>query len=108
MEPWMTNGAELRKLSFEELEAHFEPLIYKFSNSGGESRLARGGIAGYDPDDFAQEARLVLWKCQESFSPETKAGYQGRPSTFINFFIHAVENKFGKLRASSDKYHRPV
>lgn len=104
----MTNGSAVRALSFEELEAKFAPLIFKWSHGRGESRSAHGGIMGYDEDDFAQEVRLVLWKCQESFSPETKAGYQGRPSTFINFFIHAVENKFGKLRAASDKFHRPV
>ena len=104
----MNSGRVLRTLSFEELEQKLHPLIYKLSHTGGRSAYASEGIPGYEVEDFEQELRLVLWKCQQSFSPETKSGYAGKASTFMNFFIHAVENKFGKLRASTDKYYRPI
>lgn len=95
-------------LSFEELVEELRPLIYKYSHNNGDSRWAKGGIPGSDADDFEQEALTIIWKCQQSYDPDVKSGFEGRKSTFMNFLIHSLDNKFGKLRMASDKYYRPI
>lgn len=105
---WLVNGDAIRAMSFEELEKRFTPLIYKLSHTGGVSRFAKNGIPGLDVEDFEQELKLRLWLCQQRYVPEQKSGHEGRPSSFFNYYIHAVENYFGKLRVAADKHHRPV
>lgn len=87
-------------MSFEELENQYKPLIAKY---------ARWNIPGYAPDDIAQEVRLTLWKCQQAFDPETRKGFNGRPSSFLNYLITSIENTLGKApRRFSQSYYQPV
>lgn len=106
----LVDGDAIRSLTYEELEERFRPLIYKLSHTGGVSRFAKNGIPGMDADDFEQEVKLMLWQCQQRYRPEdvSNTGFAGRKSSFFNYFVHAVENKFGKLRGLADKHHRPV
>lgn len=102
------DGEAVRAIPFEDLEAQFRPLIYKLAHRNGVSRWAKNGILGMTPDDFTQELLIVLWDCQRLYRPDAKSGFEGRKSSFFNYYVHAVENKFGKIRAASDKHYRPI
>lgn len=99
MDAWLTDGDALRSLDFEELQLRLAPLINKYS---------RWVIPGNSREDLEQEIKLVIWRCQQSFDPSRIKGHEGKASGFINFVIHAIENKFGKLRGREQKFYAPV
>lgn len=106
----MYSGSAVRAKTIEELWTQFEPFIYKYTHNNGYSRFAKNGIPGYDVEDFEQEAYLILYRCQQSFMPEDKdnVGHAGKRSSFMNFLASALDNRWAKLRAATDKFHRPV
>lgn len=91
---------ELKAMPFEQLVEKYRPLIAKYS---------RWNIPGYEPEDIAQEVMTVLWRCQTRFDPSKRAGFNGRPSTFLNYLMTSIENWLGKApRRFSQSFHAPV
>lgn len=86
--------AELKAMPPEELFEHLEPLIYKWSNSF---------IPGFDREDRRQEILVVIWKCQMKYDPEGKRGYNDRPSSFLNFVIHAIKMRLGNCKYTGER-----
>lgn len=73
---------DIKALSFNDLERRFRPLIAKFSC---------WSIYGLDPDDIAQEMRIVLAKAQENYDPSR--GESG----FLHYLYRAMQNRAGQL-----------
>lgn len=70
------------KLSFTDLEAQWAPLINKFSY--------KYIIPGYEPEDLAQELRLILLKSQKLYNSD-------RGTKFITYLYKAFDFKLIKI-----------
>lgn len=86
--------AELKAMPPEELFEHLEPLIWKWSNSF---------IPGFDREDRRQEILVVIWKCQMRYDPDGKRGYNDKPSSFLNFVIHAIKMRLGNCKYTGER-----
>lgn len=87
-------AAELKAMPPEKLFGLLEPLIWKWSNSF---------IPGYDRDDRRQEILVVIWRCQMRYDPDGKKGYNDKPSSFLNFVIHAIKMRLGNCKYTGER-----
>ena len=82
---------DIKELSFNDLERRFRPLIAKFSH---------WPIYGMDPDDIAQELRIVLAKAQGNYDPNR--GESG----FLHYLYRAMQNRMGQLASRPQRKKR--
>jgi len=79
---------ELKSIAPEELFGLLKPLLTR--------SVFRSHVPGFEHDDKMQELLLRIWRCQQNYDP-TKVGHNGKPSSFINYVIHAISNCLGNL-----------
>jgi hypothetical protein len=58
-------------------------------------------------DDIYQEMTITLLKCWNNWTPG-KLGKNGKPSSFFNYALTAMENTSGKLRHKSRQFYQSV
>lgn len=86
---------EIRSLSIEDLIIKLTPLI--------EGTLNKAKISGAEREDIKQELLLVLWKCQRSYFPDIKTGFEGRKSSFYTYLVNSFSNKLSHIRENTNK-----
>lgn len=81
---------------FEDLIKQFCPLLYRYSSYA---------IPNYEYDDLQQELLITLFRCQQGFTADERAGIDRQHFLFYHYFRRAATNRLGTINWRERKKH---